>query len=1057
MCEPCKITQTNLERRTAVIANELKRYSIAIAALSETRLPGTTELTERSAGYTFYCSGRPENEPRQAGVGFAIKTEHLKLLECLPRAVNERLMVMRLKLAYTNMTLISAYAPTMDYPHEDKERFYEELDRLIQDTPHSDKLFLLGDFNARVGDNHEAWERVLGKHGMGKENANGTLLLTTCAQNQLIITNTMFQQRNLFKGTWMHPRSHHWHQIDFIITRQRDAQDTHLTRAMRGTTAFSDHRMLRSKVALLLRPPMRNRRQEPGTKKFNVRKLQEPTVKEELSTCLDEKLRDLSPMRQDVEGYWTKLRDILSETAEKVLGFAKRAHRDWFDENDTSTKELLDNLHTAHLEYVNHKDSAMKKNAYLQLKRTAQATLRKMKDKWWCDRARDLQEAADRHDSKALFDGLKAVYGPTSRGSTPLLTADGQGLLRDQNSLLARWVEHFDGVLNRISHITDDALAEIPQRPILYDLDACPSLYETRKAIEQMSSGKAAGPDGIPAEIFKCGGKILTARLKDLFAAIWDNGGVPQGYKDVLIIHLYKNKGDRRCCDNHRGISLLSIAGKILARIIINRLTKHITEHVTPESQCGFRASRGTTDMLFAARQIQEKCVEQKKELFVVFVDLTKAFDSVSREGLWKILGKAGCPPKITKIIRSFHDNMYGRVLNDGVVSDPFQIRNGTKQGCVMAPVLFSLVFSAMLEDAFHNCQKGVSINLRTDGGVFNLRRLKAQTKTKQMLLRDLLYADDCALVAHTLEDAQEMVSTFSRASTRYGLTISIRKTEVLHQPLPGAPPREPLITIGDEPLKSVPRFCYLGGMIAQNARIDDEITSRIAKASASFGRLQHRLWKERGVRLSTKIAVYKAAVLSTLLYGGETWVQYRAHIKKLEQFHMRCLRKICGVSWRDHIPNTEILSRCQISSIEAILIRSQLRWCGHLVRMGDERIPKALFYGELSSGKRSTGGQRKRYKDVLKASLKSCGIDPAAWEELAQDRPRWRQTLHDGSRRFEEARTEKLIEKRRRRHEAAARPTNLPQDGNFTCNICFKPCASRIGLFSHKRFKHPQ
>ena len=124
----------------------------------------------------------------------------------------------------------------------------------------------------------------------------------------------------------MHPRSHHWHQIDFVITRQRDAQDPY-----QGVSRH--YCLLKPQDALIQSGPLNETSYvQPSTgtirKKFNVRKLQEPTEKEEQVNCLDEKLHDLSPMRQDVEGYWTQLRDIMSETAEAVLRFAKRAHHD---------------------------------------------------------------------------------------------------------------------------------------------------------------------------------------------------------------------------------------------------------------------------------------------------------------------------------------------------------------------------------------------------------------------------------------------------------------------------------------------------------------------------------------------------------------------------------------------------------------------------------------------------------------------------------------------------------------------------------------------------------
>ena len=117
--------------------------------------------------------------------------------------------------------------------------------------------------------------------------------------------------------------------------------------------------------------------------------------------------------------------------------------------------------------------------------------------------------------------------------------------------------------------------------------------------------------------------------------------GEKEDFKDASIIHLYKRKGNSQVCDNHRGIFLLSIAGKILAKILLNRLNAHLDQAgLIPGSQCRFRKDRGTIDMIFTARQLQEKCQEQNVDLYMTFVDLTKAFDTVSRDGLWKKIRK---------------------------------------------------------------------------------------------------------------------------------------------------------------------------------------------------------------------------------------------------------------------------------------------------------------------------------------------------------------------------------------------------------------------------------
>ena len=141
------------------------------------------------------------------------------------------------------------------------------------------------------------------------------------------------------------------------------------------------------------------------------------------------------------------------------------------------------------------------------------------------------------------------------------------------------------------------------------------------------------GGDGIPAEIWKHGGGNMFGRLQQLITNVWMVCFVPQAWKDANIVTIYK-KGDRTDSENYRGISLLSIAGKIFARILLNRHSTHITPEVVPETQYGFRDNRSTVDIICCLRQLQEKCIEQDRPLYMVFVDFSKAFDTIGRTGL---------------------------------------------------------------------------------------------------------------------------------------------------------------------------------------------------------------------------------------------------------------------------------------------------------------------------------------------------------------------------------------------------------------------------------------
>ena len=340
--------------------------------------------------------------------------------------------------------------------------------------------------------------------------------------------------------------------------------------------------------------------------------------------------------------------------------------------------------------------------------------------------------------------------------------------------------------------------------------------------------------------------------------------------RDAKITTLYKNKGDKGDCNNYRGISLLSITGKAFARIILGRLQK-LADRVLPESQCGFRSEHSTIDMIFSLRQLQEKCREQRLPLHIAFVDLTKAFDTVSRPGLYMVLKRIGCPPILHKLIMSFHEDMKVFVQFDGSTSGNFDVRSGVKQGCVLAPTLFSIYFAALLQHAFKASPGDVFLHWRIDGSLFDLARLKTKTKTTTSLIRDLLFADDAALVSHSESTLQEMMDQLSRACKAFSLIISVQKTVILTQE--GTP--NPSIRLDSKTLESVTKFCYLGSVMTSSVTLDEEINTRIGKAGTSIGKLSQRAWNTKMLTTRTKVRIYETCILSTLLYGSETWTSY--------------------------------------------------------------------------------------------------------------------------------------------------------------------------------------
>ena len=297
------------------------------------------------------------------------------------------------------------------------------------------------------------------------------------------------------------------------------------------------------------------------------------------------------------------------------------------------------------------------------------------------------------------------MWGPQTKQHVHLKSSDGLEIFTDSKSVMARWSEYFQKLLNVPGDVEPEVLENIQKRNVNTALDEQPTMDAMVRAIKRLKDGKAPGGDGIPA----CRMEI---RVQQTVPMDHQNmGGRPCTTSLEGCRHSHHlQKGSRTECDNYRGISLLSAAGKFFARILLNRLSSHITPEVEPETQCDFRSNRSTVDMILCLRQLQEKCIEQDRPLYIVFVDFTKEFNTVERTVLWQLLRKYGCPEKFSTMIESLHTGMMVNVRNGVEVSDTFAITNGVKQGCVLASTPFFIFPSAMLEEAFRDMGDGIYI-----------------------------------------------------------------------------------------------------------------------------------------------------------------------------------------------------------------------------------------------------------------------------------------------------------------------------------------------------------
>ena len=282
-----------------------------------------------------------------------------------------------------------------------------------------------------------------------------------------------------------------------------------------------------------------------------------------------------------------------------------------------------------------------------------------------------------------------------------------------------------------------------------------------------------------------------------------------------------------------------ALVGKAFASMVLNRL-QVLAEHIYSEAQCGLRAGRLTIDMIFSLHQLQEKCHKQRWPLYIAFINLTKAFDLVSWKGLFTLLQRIGCPPKLLRIITSFHEGMQGTVQYDCSSSYPFPIRNVVKQGLHTFPnTLQHLLLSSCCCLTPSVSQKMVHTSLPEV-----MEASSASHTSEQRPRCEEYWLGSCWLQMmlpwlHTLRKLYSDSSAASHAHVEFSLTISVKKTNIMGQDLSSIPS----ISIGDYILEVVEDFSYLGSTISGKISLDAKLNTWIGKAATAMAHLAKRVW----------------------------------------------------------------------------------------------------------------------------------------------------------------------------------------------------------------------
>ncbi|CAH8483518.1 unnamed protein product [Schistosoma haematobium] len=506
------------------------------------------------------------------------------------------------------------------------------------------------------------------------------------------------------------------------------------------------------------------------------------------------------------------------------------------------------------------------------------------------------EKVAREGNIKQLYDTTKKLVGNHRKPERPVKSKKGKVItnIEEQRN---RWVENSRQLLNRPAPLNPPNIEVAPtDLPINV---GPPTFEEISMVIRQIKSGKAAGPDTIAADALKADVAATARILHILFNKIWDEEQVPTDWKEGLLVKTPK-KGDLSNCDNYRGITLLSIPGKVFNRVLLNR-TKDSVDAQLRDQQAGFRKDRSCTDQIATLRIIVEQSIEWNSSLYINFIDYKKEFDSVDRTILWKLLRHYGVPEKIVNIIRNSYDGLNCKVVHGGQLTNSFEVKTSVRQGCLLSPFLFLLVIDWIMKTSTSEGKHGIQ-------------------RTARMQLNDLDFSDDLALRLHTQQQMQEKTTSVAPASTAVGLNIHNGKSKMLRYNTAC----NNRIALDREALEDVKTFTYLRSIIDEQGGSDADVKAWVGKARAVYLQLKS-IWNSKQLSINTNVEIFNRNVKTVLLYGAETWRTTKAIIQKIQVFINSCLHKILRIRWPDTISNNLLWERTNQIPVEGEIRKKRI------------------------------------------------------------------------------------------------------------------------------------
>ena len=931
------------------ITKEVVKSKLDLCCLQEVRYrnQGNKVITANTGeSFVFYWCGQKKR--RNAGVGVLIKKcKEVHFDE--PDIRDPRIMAMNIQVKGFSIRLVNVYSPTnCDGSESQKDTFYRLLKKACVKQHKHQKILVCGDFNATTGvslrqsfyDGKQVIEDPIC-------NDNGLRLKRFIREKGMCMTQTYFNHPVEERFTWNSPNKITKKVIDYVITEPFVQQYVKECAVCPDFTCDSDHRAL---ITTMLTPTTRRARWKPKTIKIptkpDPKSLSKIDVQRRFVQALSQEMTRYGQMDQ-IGDINTKIVKCLNSVAKSTLPKMSKKRKTkeiWKDD------EQLNHLTERRQEYQ------QSCNEYKEITKLIKRRVSFLKNEKMAKEAREINEHANRRQIEQLYTSFKSENTSFKEHKVSKKC--------DPTKLSEYFRKHFTAVpidedpieLENAPKFLD-SLQSIPAEEIK---TGPPDENELMDVIKRLKDGKSTNDtqSTFIKHALKC--NEFKSEIIRLYTTIWETKACPKEWGHSKLVTIWKGptKGKPDDPSTYRGLQIGSTLCKIMVVIIINRLKSWYEKQLLDQQQ-GFRAARGTADGIYIAKSIQQITNKMGKPTYLLFVDLSAAFDHVDRKWLFQTIQKR-LPIQFDTQLIQLMESLYSNTTTSlaETPDDIFPLNVGVRQGGAESPMLYNLFMDFVMRVYMSRCNDDNEVNfLKLKYKIPEIASSTGRTAKGEMKVDWCGYADDLLLVFNDEPSLCKGITLLDETFTKYKLSINITKTKtmILNQHLEGREYPKSIAKLRGKELENVKCYKYLGCEIKFDEPTTGltELNTRIDAAECKFYSLAKNMFNRR-IKLKTRTLMLNSLVRSRIIYSCQTWSLTKAQLDRMNAQYMLFIRKMTtgGFKRKENgmafaYTNKDLLKIAGTTDLPQYIKEQQCKYICKVVRKDNTSIVKRLLFND--------------------------------------------------------------------------------------------------------------